>query len=262
MSRDSVIWKVKPPFKQKPSILAGSMHLNSDAAYEHIEKLKYHIDQYDYIAFEINMLEGKVEIDDFIMPEKLSLNNYLTDSQIKKVKKLLETEFGFPYEMCNKLYPLFTVNILTQILLNKGDRQFLDEYLWSYALQSGKQLFGLEDIDEHYDLLKNIQFSYQLSTFKDFIFNLSGVREEYKKLSDLYSDSKIHAIYKKTKKSLGKIREPMLYRRNQLIVDEIRNFNEEENAFMAIVGASHMSGENGILHYLRKHQYKITPLED
>lgn len=261
MARNALMWEVHPEVGSGVSIIAGSMHLNTTSAFKHIDLFEECLSRYENIAFEINMDEGQVGLDDFLIKNGQSLNDFLTYPQKDKIELLLQERFEFPYQYCQQLYPLFTVNLLTQFLLRKGDNKFLDEYLWNLATEKGKRIFGLENVETHYDTLRKIPLKPQVKALKSFLFNLKRVEKEYKKLSRLYAEERIHAIYKITRKSLGTMRKKMLYERNEIMVKEIIDFNAREGDLMVIVGAAHLSGAHGILHHLRKHGYKINPIE-
>lgn len=260
MARNSIIWELIPPYDQPASVLVGSMHSSSEAAFKHLHLIVDRMEKYDQVAFEINMLEGIVSQGDFVVQSGLTLAHFLTEPQKRKVKDLLETHFGFPYSLCLQLYPMFTISILTQLLLNEGNKEFLDEYLWKYALQKDKEIIGLEDVKEHYDVLRTIPMKVQVKAFKDFIFNLTKVRKEYRYLSSLYAKQEIHKIYKRSMGSLGRIKHKMLIDRNAIMVDQLTKYNFEKGALMAVVGAAHLSGHYGILHHLRKRDYEINPI--
>lgn len=262
MARNAILWKFIPPGQVDESILVGSMHLNTSDAYNHLDLIQFYMQRHSAIAFEIDMQEGIRDHTDFMIPGGKSLEDFLTGPQRGKIRRLLHRYFNFPYEIIIRLYPMFSMTVLTQALLNQGSRPFLDEFLWNEAQREEKQVIGLEDVDEHYDVLKGIPLRYQVKAFKDFIFNLSKVRREYKKLSDLYAQQRIHAIYRSSRRSLGMIKERMLYSRNEIMVKSIVEFNHMNGALMAIVGAAHLSGKRGILHHLRKLNYKIEPVKE
>ncbi len=260
MARNAIAWNVTPPGTAEESVLIGSMHLNTEAAYSHIDLILNQIDRFDDVAFEIDLREGKVSQTDFIVNSGMSLADFLTGAQERKARKILLEHFNFPYELALQFYPMFTINVLTHLLLNKGSRQFLDEYLWQYASENDKNLFGLEDVKEHYNVLRTIPMKYQAKAFKGFIFNLTKVRKQYETLSKAYSEQQIHKIFRYSMRSLGIIKESMLYNRNDIIVENMQSFNRENGSCLAIVGAAHLSGKRGILHQLNMRGYEIKPI--
>ncbi len=262
MARNSVLWEIVPPDTQRVSVITGSMHLNTEAAFKHIDLIRNYMDKYDVIAFEIDMNAGEVGIHDFIIPDGLKLRDFLTGPQERKIKRIIQAHFPVPYALCTEIYPLFTVNIMTQFLLSDGPKSFLDEYLWKYASGEQKEIIGLEDVETHYNVLRTIPLKYQVKAFKDFIFNLSKVKKDYKKLSGLYAAGEIHAIYRASLATLGKMKAMMLYDRNAIMTRRIIEINQKGRAFMAVVGAAHLAGAYGVLHHLRKQGYKITAINE
>ena len=75
------------------------------------------------------------------------------------------------------------------------------------------------------------------------------------KLVDLYEKEDIHKIYIMSKKQLGKLRDIMLYERNEQMAEFIDQ-HKSINAFYAI-GAAHLGGEKGVLTKLKRRGWQL-----
>ena len=74
-----------------------------------------------------------------------------------------------------------------------------------------------------------------------------------------YLDADLRSLYIYTKKSLGKSRNHLLYKRNERLADRMVTIGKESSLFAA-VGAAHLWGKFGVIRLLKKKGFQVKPV--
>ena len=176
----------------------------------------------------------------------------------KPFKKCLQT-----YAVSNKqiivFTPFFINNLLAELTIEKTQNMALDHHLWQFAMEEGKEMYGVESFDDQVRIMQQIPIDYQIKSFKDSLKNLSSFRKKITHLNQLYAKGDYEQLNKSSKKSMGRIRKLMIYDRNAFMKERILTLSSNKTCFFAI-GAAHFPGGKGILALLKKEGYKIAKL--
>ncbi len=263
-SRNALLWEIhsKNIFK---GYIFGTMHVPIDVAFSDFGRLKVAIDECEIFAPEIPLhsdaqqkMGGHVNL-----PNDLKLSNLLSARKYEKYNAILRKSFGLNLELFDKMLPLFLLNYMTQQALStKADNPVnsMDFQLWSYAESMERELSSMESIDDHIQTLNQISLDYQLRSLRSALSNVSKFRSKTLQLLDLYQNQEIHKLYKLSKKSIGSIKDVLLYSRNHKMAANFAQLSTTKSVFAA-VGAAHLSGKTGLLHLLRKEGYSLSPVK-
>jgi len=129
------------------SYLIGSMHA---LPYSHKDDLSEYLEGVENVAFEIDL-----DTQPAMRPEEVyifsgTLEDVLLEETVKKIKKISGLE---KWQTYRHLTPQMVYMMLNQdIPKNKGWKHEMDLDCYKMAKGAGKNVVGLEDIQEHYDL--------------------------------------------------------------------------------------------------------------
>jgi uncharacterized protein YbaP (TraB family) len=135
----------------------------------------------------------------------------------------------------------------------------LDKYLSEYALQKNKEMLGVENFQEHIDVLKQIPMEFQIKSLNDVLRNVKSFRKQVKLMTKYYLAQDIYQLYKAAKQSLQDSRKVMLYDRNFKMANSIEKMVENQTTFIA-VGAGHLAGNKGLIKLLKDKGFKLQPV--
>lgn len=237
------------------------MHVKSEIAFTYVDIAKSCINECACFAAEIDLdLASGFDMHSIIkMRNNTSLVDLYTIPRYDKMRRILLKAFDVDINLYTDFVPLFTVNAISEKLLSQGNPMPLDLSLWMYAKNNRKKCVGLENFEQHYEVLHTIPYKYQAKQLHGLSKNVSTLKKEISVITQAYKNAEIKKIYSKAKNSLGKMREVMLYERNDIIVNSIVELKDSGRLFCA-VGAAHLYGKNGILAQLSRLNYKIKPI--
>lgn len=248
-------------YKNDPDVCSyifGTMHLSTKEAYTHVTLAKKYIRSVSLYAAEMDINEAKKAemITYFMNEEGITFSGYFRPKQYQKYRKTILKSFKTDLYNFERYTPFFVNNLLAELSLSKSEPEYLDHYLWSYAIYEEKEVQGVETFNQQIEVLKKIPLEFQIKSFKTTVKNLSSFRKKINTLNQLYARGDIKTLYKLTKKSMGKIRKLMIYDRNEIMGERAIALHSYKPSFIAI-GAAHLGGNKGVLSLLRKAGYKV-----
>ena len=262
LNKSSVLFKLRSKDLNKEAFLLGTMHVNSESAFKYVDVAEKAIDKCTMYAGEIDLaVRPGPELSNYLLLHNTSLRALYSIKKYERLNRNLKKYFSLELKDYDHFVPFFLLNALNEILLNSGERQALDVYLFEYAIKKGKSTAGLEDFYEHYEVLQNIPYDVQARQLAQVLSHVSKFSKSLKKVSSLYENADLQKMYKMTRQSLGKMRQLMLYDRNRIIADRIIALSSEERLFAAC-GVSHFWGKFGVLRYLKQANFDIIPISE
>lgn len=239
----------------KPSLLFGTMHIRDERVYRLCGPL------YNYIK-EADCYLGEMDLDaDFSkMPSpRYDLRSYLNDKQYQKFAAQIKKSFGLDIAYVAHLHPLVIMNLLSTSVFQIEHLISLDEHLWEYAKEHEKPVRGLESFDDQFNILHSLEVKKLYRQLFKLSKNPSSIRKSTLKSLELYTEGKIHALYKSSRSSMQDLRKKVIYDRNRHMVSVIDHLDVSLQYFIA-VGAGHLSGKYGLISLLRKSGWTLQPI--
>lgn len=258
--KDSVLWKISSARFHHISYLFGTMHIKDNIAYTHLNRALEKMEHCQVVACEYNLDQalGKGMDGVFMLPDQKHLVDYIGERKYNKIKNIILKSFGLDISPLSRLLPMTLISILTEKILNEDNAISLDQKIWNEGIARNMEMTGVETFDGQVSIMKRIDVDYQIKMLKDVCRSVSSFRKKILSLTDMYKEQKIHQLYKVSKKSLGKYRDLLLFKRNKIMSDSITLMAQNNNAFIA-VGAAHLSGKKGLLFLLKKEGFTVTP---
>lgn len=180
-------------------------------------------------------------------------DTYFTPKQYDKTRAILKKAYNVDIENHKQLRPM----VITSLFYNHINNDIpsgslkLDEFIWQYASKHGKQVGGVETIEEQVRVMKEIPISYDFELIKKWSKNIPKMNRQIKSLLKAYFSQDIQALYRGSSKSIGPLKKLLLFDRNQVMADRLYQWHIEERCFFSF-GAGHIGGAKGVLNLLKQ----------
>lgn len=241
-----------------PSYLFGTMHVRDERVFSLTGQVLPLIDSCDAFAAEFHLeeLNTPEQGESMILPQGKSLEDYLSPRKFAKVRRMLLKTTGMDLVMFKNVLPFVVVNVAGEKLLQSDRPVSLDGYLWNYALEAGKEMHGIETIEEQLQTLRSISVEKQVKMLLDAVRNVSNYRRQIYHYADLYHRGELARLHKLMRKNAGGLRKQLLNERNLVMAQRIEDLARKKSLFAA-VGAGHLLGGKGLIRLLKKRGLKL-----
>ena len=261
MNENSLLWELYQVDNAVRHYLFGTMHLSTEGAYTHAEKAKKYINLAGNYVGEMDLNESLAQHNQtyFMLEDGKSLADLFKPHHLDKYRAVVSKYFKIDLDTYQNFTPFFISNLLAEKTLVSHQIEGLDYHLWKYAMHEGKVMFGLESFQDQLHIMKNIPLDYQTKAFKDLMSNIPSFCKKIKVMHSYYENQNLKALYKASKKSMGKLRHLMIYGRNDKMLSKLLSISNSRATFFA-VGAAHLPGNKGLLAGLKRAGYKVKPI--
>jgi len=263
-SYKSLLWKISGNGLTQESYLFGTMHAKEKAVFNFSENFNKAFNSAEVFAMEI-ALESDMYTGIFNMmmaDENYNIHNYLTDAEYAKLDNWLKKEYGFKLKMFEKIKPIFLYVMTNKASMGMRNEPFLDEYLAKEAEAKGKQVVGLETIEEQVAALDFIPIEEQFKMILQSIEQHKKEEKEYQQLLKTYVKQDLDKMLKLIQESsISKgAYKSLIDDRNTTMTQRMLPLLKEKSTFVA-VGAGHLPGEMGIINLLRKQGFMVEAVK-
>lgn len=243
------------------SYIFGTVHVQDKRAFSFIDLAYDYLQECEYFFSEIEFDQNAMAL--FAKAQHIkngkSLQDLIPAKRYKKYQLFIKKRFNLELESMDRLLPIILLNHLTLLFIGSEHEEQLDAHLAEKAKQFGLHTRGLETYAEHLGVLNGIGIPLQLKQLNDFLKMSSKYRKKAHRMLDIYASGDIYQLYKMAKGSLGKLKKPMLYERNELMANRI--FSNRKNPSFYAFGAGHLCGEQGVMRKLKNKGYHLQPIQ-
>ncbi|RMG80323.1 MAG: TraB/GumN family protein [Bacteroidetes bacterium] len=260
-SKKTTLWEIRREPGAQASFVFGTMHVRNLDVVRRQKAVLERVLACDLFACEIDLDEKNALADPSVLflPDELRISDLLPRKKYEKLRRVFAKTTGVDLDLAGRYKPVFLAQLLTEHLLKKDMPYALDEFLWHFAKQNGRQLRGIETLNEQLAVLEKIDLRFQTRSLAGMGKNVGALRKHLLKMTRIYLEGDIQRLYKSSKKGLGKMRKMMIYDRNEIMAARIGTLAEEQSLFAAI-GAGHLAGKKGVLRLLKKAGWKVRPV--
>lgn len=259
-----MVWKFKLGDQEVEHFLIGTMHVGSTAAYTYAQIAKHAIDHSDVYLAEMDIDEaGAADISSaYFLPGQMTLQHYLIPRHYRRLDRILGKSFGVSLDQYQRLRPILLINQLASGIMQDGELDPLDHYLWEYAGRRGSTLGGLESVAEQKNLLLQIDLDVQIKQLKDVLRHIPYFRKVTKKTAELYSSGRYQQLYQTTARSMGALRHLLIHQRNHTMLKRLLATiaDDPSTSHTIAIGAGHIGGNTGMRAGLLRAGYKVSPV--
>ena len=270
-----LVWKITGKELKHPSYLFGTHHLIPLSFLDSVPGLYKAFNQCDLVVGEMvmNNIDATAKIQKAAMlPEHIKISDLLSDSDYVMVEKELKSVLKFGLKEVSMMNPALIQTIYEMEIYKKqigySDDSQSDSYFQMVATEKGKQVIGLETIEEQIEVLfgdKN--YERQASLLIETVRNKDSVLLEMKHINNLYKQGNLNQLIELSKKRGNTMDmtdeeyDRLIDKRNVKWTTKLPTYLEQSSCFID-VGALHLGGKNGLIQLLENEGYKVKPLTD
>jgi uncharacterized protein YbaP (TraB family) len=280
--KEGLLWEISKK-GTKTSYLYGTMHTSNKRVISMSSMADTQLDKCEVMAGELLLGESDLmAMVGLMFMQDSTLEMLLPENKYRVVRKKLVEELGAMAALLEKVKPMFLVVMIEEQRNNKpsqdekdspmamfgnGSKEPLDLYLQSKAKKKGKEVIGLETVEEQMSAFNTVSLKEQAEMLYQSLTNTNSDSEIEKgktsmeKMLDLYYEQKIDSLYFITTQSLSSVsNKKLLGERNATMATRMEKIMQNKSLFAA-VGAAHLAGDEGLIELLRKKGYKVRSMK-
>ena len=257
-----IFWKLKAP-NGLTHYLFGTMHTDENRIITFLPIVKQALDASDLLVVEIVSDDHAKNL----FMSNHSLTSDLNEAELNQIKKLSEFHVMY-FENVIRMKPWLLAIIFDS---PKPSSEFNQDFLlMSMASDLDKDVTGIESSQEHFAIMDSLSLDDQLVMLRSVLKKTEKERlADYRLLMKEYLLADLDRIRKTDEELTGKLLPPDLWakmkiqlmdERNKKMVTKIQELSKDKQLFIA-VGASHLSGQDGLLNQLRQSGFKMSPMK-
>lgn len=170
-------------------------------------------------------------------------------------------DYGVPPTLAQSMKPWAAFTTLSMPV--GAGAEPLDLQLMNAAHVAGKQVVGLESVDEQLAVFENVAERDQVTMLREVACHYEVFQHELDEMVEAYVARDLIALIEQSERydSEGKeaFMDKLLYERNARMAERMLPLLSAGQAFIA-VGALHLPGERGVLRLLEKQGYRVEAL--
>lgn len=277
-----LLWKITPAgANARPSYIFGTNHIAPISI----------ADRYDLnnVIANVDNVYGEISLKDLnpdpataqeiakqfallaMAPADSTLDKLLSPSDMQKLDEALQFATGYNSpgmaESLNSLKPLAVSQVISKLLYPKafpefGNDDLLDANILKAAAAAGKEVNGLETIEQQINILFSIPLSLQAAALSESLTRPNYGLDDLLQLRDCYMAGDLDGLEKIINESVEA---------NPAIVNEMVNKRNSEwvkfllgilptSSVLIVVGAGHLTGPTGLLNAFRSNGYTVEPI--
>lgn len=276
------IWKIEKE-GLKPSYLFGTMHVPDKRFIKFNDTVKKAFKEADAVYTEVDMREmtspATVEkIQEIGFFSEGTLGDMIPAETQAKLKKIVSEHYGMPYELLgiDRMRPFMASMTLEQLAIAKHygpGGKALDQQIWDAAVKAGKEVGGVETLDEQFEALSVLtdkeaagelvdQVDRILKDFETNRVRIAELAEHYlagneKQILDYVMEEfdPENPIDVKSMKALLDVRNVKMADRSAKLMKE-----NPKKSYVFAFGALHMVGQKDVVNMLRDRGFQVTRL--
>ena len=267
--RHSCLWRVT---SGKSSVfLLGSIHVLKDNSTQLNPSIEKAFNDSLVLVFEVDpkdMTDTKAQqmvLAKGMLPEGQSLDKIIK-KETYQLARARAKDLGLDITTFNRFKPwLFVMRLAMAKMQRLGfsSQNGIDTYFYSKAAQSGKQIQGLETLEQQMAVLDTMSKMNQDDLVRQAIRDLDVMEEELDSIIEAWTTGDLKAledIILKSFKEFPLVYKALITRRNMEWAIKIGTFLRQKDNHMVIVGAAHLAGKEGVVELLRKEGFEVEQL--
>lgn len=260
-----LLWEISKP-GMTSSFLFGTVHSEDPEVLQLAPPVRQAFDRSDSVILEIMMdMDAMIYSSTaMLMTDGRTLSGMIDESLYKKTVQAIQTR-GIPELVLERMKPWAAATTLSVPPPETG--LLLDLVLFQKAQEAGKQLHGLETIQEQLGVFDSMPEAHQIRLLRDAVDNLEQIDRMNEEILVLYKGRDLAGMLALNERYMNEgdpavsrdLEQRLIVDRNRRMVERMQPYLEAGNAFVA-VGALHLPGDEGLLGLLDRRGYTLKPV--
>lgn len=256
---NALLWKITGNSLLKPSFLYGTIHLQDKRLFNFSDSLYSFLQHADGFAMEIHpdsVISAIVNKASKQASEEL-LKGYLKKSDYDLLSRKLKKDHGIDADNLTVREAYLLKEHLSKPESRADDMPtFVDAYLFGMARNQGKEIVGLEKVQDQVDMFDDVRGKLDV---REMVKGMKKEKAFTEQLVQFYLREDLQAIHEMMQFMPAETEEKMLTIRNHVMVARMDSLMRQKS-FVVAVGTAHLPGEKGIIELLRKKGYNVEPV--
>jgi uncharacterized protein YbaP (TraB family) len=263
----SSVWKITNDANAS-IYLAGTIHLLRHSDYPLPHAYQYAYDKSDVLVFETNLQDesiGEYMGQKSLYPKGIELKDKLSP-KIYQALEAYSAKVGFPLVLVSRMrvsLAMFSISLHKIQAMGFYPKNGVDQYFYTQALQDHKKILHLESPKEQMDMLIYLGEGREDEMVEYTLRDLRNIEEYFKILLQAWRSGDREGLEDKLLKDMQEYPEiyyKLLVNRNQKWLITMQRYFQSSEVEFILVGAGHLVGEDGLLHYYEKRGYRVEQL--
>lgn len=258
-----LLWKVEGK-DIHTSYVFGTIHVICEDQFKFSESLKGAMKASKSLVMELDMDDPTLMAamqKRLLNPGMANISNQFTLEEKEKVDAYLKKHYGAGLDRFGIFKPFAILSMMYMKALDCESPVSLEQKLTAMAALEGKEVLGLESVQQQMALFDSIPLSEQI----DWLVNYSEdgkMKKEMAELISLYLAGDLEVLFEKVSESpeYEAYLDALLFDRNRAWIPLLQSHMAKAPTFFA-VGAGHLGSENGVLALLRASGYQLTEVK-
>lgn len=258
---NSLLWKISGKDLEKPSYLFGTIHMICPDDLVMKDYFQSTLAKTEQLVLELDMDEPSLmmEIQKYGVNEDMkNISSEMTEEEQKIVNDWFQKNYMAGLQQLGIMKPFVLTSMVIPKYMDCPQPQSYEAVFMQMAKKDSIEILGLETVEQQFAAVDKIPRQKQIKMLIESITDSTESKEEFNKLVSAYQNQDLNSMYKIGKESpqYADMEGALLIERNSSWVDPMQALMKKKSTFFA-VGALHLSGEEGVIHLLRKEGYTV-----
>jgi uncharacterized protein YbaP (TraB family) len=263
-SKGSLLFEVSGNGLSNPSFIFGTFHIMCKDQFNISPILESKI-----VA--TNQFYGELDMDDPTMQATMmqkilmkdrTIESMMDSSSFKTFNDAFQKITGIPAIQLNHYKPFFHLSLITIKTIPCLNYVQPETELMQIAKKNGKDILGLETIDEQMNAIDAQPLDSQIISLQKMVLNFDSTKNMMNEMIEVYKKNDADLLYDYVQKqgTDGMNEEVLLVNRNKKWIPKMKKIMQDNSSFFA-VGGAHLGGKTGVLALLKAEGYTVKPVK-
>lgn len=262
----TVLWRITSDPTPRASYLLGTVHSRDDRAFQWGDSLAPALHSADLVAGELDLEQDQKRVLSIMpmamMPDGRTLESLYRKREWKEVNAVLKEKLGIMVGMVGRVKPFFVILMISGADVDGPHEYVLDETILRYAKDEGKEVIGLETMQEQMAALDVLSLDRQARLLLEFV-RTGDMENEMDGMLDAYAAQDLDELMRVMEASPTMPTEmdaSLIVERNKRMAQRMDSILVTGTCAFFAVGVGHLSKETGLIAALRARGYRVEPV--
>lgn len=258
----SLLWEVTHPAYTGSSYLYGTLHSRDQRVFRFHDSVWVAYAACDLVAGELEMGETRrlvpTAMDAMFIPGGRSLDQLYGKREYARLALALKERLGPLAPLTMRLQPFYTMALLSELELGNDSAEVLDAWWQSKARREGRDVIGLETMEEQLAAVRRIPLRTQARLLLALATDTAHAGSMDEALS-CYSRADLSGLMKLMERDglPEHADKALLDERNARMAGRLDQRIQQGRRVFVTVGAAHLPGPKGLIADLRARGYRV-----